>query len=74
MILTALEKYNASLDENDCIISAKGKQTGVCIVAKGNRLRYEVFETGTLLASSPQTEKGIENFLEKYWYWDKVKN
>ncbi|MFA6199209.1 MAG: hypothetical protein WC679_02220 [Bacteroidales bacterium] len=71
MIKEALQQYNATIDENNVVISSKGKNLGLKIYQKKNRLRYEDATTGTLYASSPVTTTGIEKFVESFWYWTK---
>lgn len=70
IIAQTLALYGATLNEEGYICRASGP-TGIRIVKKGKRLRYESC-SGDLMASGPISAEGVAGFVEKFWFWERV--
>jgi len=70
-INVTLAEYGASMTDEGYIRRADGKLTGVKIVQKGRRLRFEGIK---LLASGARSPDSIRHFVESFWYWSKSKS
>lgn len=68
-----LALYGADLAEDNTIINARNVSTGIRIVQKGKRLRMEDKDTGALYFSGGCNAEAISHFLEKFWFWKKLK-
>lgn len=67
--LRELSLYGAGLTEDARIITPSGKTTGVQLVEKKGRLRFENKSTGHLIASYPARHGSVGAFVETYWFW-----
>jgi hypothetical protein len=68
-VINTLAVYGATLDGD--FIARNGKKTGVKVVQKKGRLRFEM-DTGGLLMSGPVKPETVQEFVEKFWYWKKI--
>ncbi|MFA5387556.1 MAG: hypothetical protein WC322_04185 [Candidatus Paceibacterota bacterium] len=67
----ALAAYGATLGLQGVIIRNE-KATGVAVVVKGKRIRFESTGSGHLLASGPVAASTVEKFVESFWFWKKA--
>lgn len=70
IILQTLAIYGAHLNAGGFICRADS-ETGIRIIKKGRRLRYES-RAGNLMASGPVSAEGVASFVEKFWFWERV--
>lgn len=69
-----LKLYGADLSLIGCEIFNKQKiPSGVYITVKGQRIQFRTCDSNTLLMTGPEDMKTIENFVEKFWFWEKIK-
>ena len=66
-----LAEYGASLDADGYIF--KGRRFGIRVLIKSKRLEYWGETYKVKVAHSPKTAEGIRKFVEKYWFWEKLK-
>jgi hypothetical protein len=72
LINAALQRYGAGLAEDDFVTKNQKKLSVTFDVAKG---RLRALGPGkAVLASYPasQIERGVSNFVEKFWFWKPV--
>ena len=62
-----LSLFGATLTPEGYIRRADGKLTGVKIVAKRGRYRFE--GVNVTFATSPATAEGVQKFCLSFWYW-----
>lgn len=70
-IIDGLKEYGATLN-NEGFIQKGNKTLSVRFVIVKNRLRAEG-AGGVLIASFPIKKSSVKAFVEKFWYWEKVK-
>lgn len=71
LIKQTLEVYGATISMQG-VIFRNDKATGVAVVVKGKRIRFESTGSGRLLASGPVTASTVEKFVEAFWFWEKI--
>lgn len=69
-INNTLAQYGAEIGLGDVIVR-NAKATGVRVVVKRGRIRFESAGSGQLLASGPISAKTVETFVESFWFWEK---
>jgi len=70
MVIAALALYGATLG-SDGTICRDSCTSGIRVVIKARRIRFESTGSGKLLASGPVVSKTVENFVERFWFWEK---
>lgn len=70
VVATALAAYGAALNPDGHIRTRGGQILSVRAVVKGNKLRME--QGDRLLASGGITEAFVQDFVEKFWFWEKA--
>lgn len=71
LVQSALAAYGVSLGLQGVIVRNE-KATGVQVVVKRGRIRFESTGSGRLLASGPVSAATVEKFVESFWFWKKV--
>lgn len=66
VVVKALAAYGAVLTAENKI-ARLGAVTSVRVAPMGKRLQFGT-ETH-LLATTPQTENGVKQFVQKFWFW-----
>lgn len=69
-INAVLAQYGASFSDAGEII--KNGPSGVKIVQKRGRMRFEGAESSMLLMTGPIKPATIESFVQEFWFWKKV--
>ncbi len=67
-----LADYGAHINENDQFVKGDKVITSVRIKIVKGRIRFENLMTDDLIMSGTISSKTIENFVTKFWYWEKV--
>jgi len=70
LMIEALEPYGASVSERGFIVSPGGRETDVIAIIDRGKLVISSVSAGKLF-SGPQKVSTVEQFVEKFWYWEK---
>jgi hypothetical protein len=71
LVKNALAQYGAAVSEGDLL--QKGERAlGIKVSVKAGRLRF-VSLNGVLYMSGPLTQSCVEEFVERFWCWEKPK-
>ncbi len=71
LIKQTLAAYGATIDMQG-VICRNDKVTGVAVVVKGKRIRFESTSSRRLMASGPIIATTVEKFVESFWFWEKI--
>lgn len=69
-IRATLEQYGANVTSGFQIVR-NDKPLGILIVQRKGRIRFEDADSKALYMSGPIKPETIENFVEKFWFWQK---
>lgn len=68
VVSAGLAPFGASLGAGGYIVRHDGVATGVRVVQKGRRFRFESGD-GLLMASGPATAQAVDKFVRAFWFW-----
>lgn len=71
IISDTLVLYGATLDDKGFICRC-GRTLPVKVEIKRKRIRF-CSTADSLIMSGPVTVKTVTDFVEKYWFWEKIK-
>lgn len=67
VIAEGLKPYGASLNEAGYIVNADGGVTGIKVIPRSGRLRFE--SDRSLQMTGGITVACVAAFVERFWYW-----
>lgn len=73
-----LKEYGSGLSDDGTILNQRGEKTGVRVLIRrkrgGRRLIFESVNTGNVLSIGACDRRMVEEFVEGFWVWKKIKN
>lgn len=73
-----LKEYGSGLSDDGTILNQSGEKTGVRVLIRrkrgGRRLIFESVNTGNVLSIGALNRGMVEEFVEGFWVWKKIKN